>query len=154
MRGPFLSGAGIVGAIGFLLLATTESVAARYLGVFLAVNIFCAVALLLAWTANLHATESGRAGGYTILATVGQCGPLLGTNIFPSSEAPLYRKGMWISFAFCLLVSALGGILSLILIRENRKMEKSELELPLDSEALGVAHAEDTPAQSKFRQIY
>jgi hypothetical protein len=36
------------------------------------------VALLLAWVSNIHATESRRAGGYTVLATVGQCGPLLG----------------------------------------------------------------------------
>jgi hypothetical protein len=46
------------------------------------VEIFASVALLLAWVSNIHATESRRAGGYTVLATVGQCGPLLGESCF------------------------------------------------------------------------
>ncbi|KFZ19455.1 hypothetical protein V501_00657 [Pseudogymnoascus sp. VKM F-4519 (FW-2642)] len=126
MRGPFCAGAACVAAVGFILLATTKSTPPRYFGVFLAVNIFVSVAMLLTWTSNLHASQSKRAGGYVILATVGQCGPLLGTNIFPKSEGPYYRKGMWISCAFCLLVALLATSLSLILIRKNRKMDKEE----------------------------
>ena len=126
MRGPFCGGAALVAAIGFIIQATTTSVATRYFGVFLSINIFCSVALLLAWTANIHATESKRAGGYTILATIGQCGPLLGTNVFPANEGPYFRKGMWISCAFCLLVFVLSAALSLLLMRENRRMEREE----------------------------
>lgn len=141
MRGPFCGGAALVAAIGFILQATTTSVASRYAGVFLAVNIFASVALVLAWTANLHATESKRAGGYSILSTVGQCGPLLGTNVFPASEKPYYRKGMWISCAFCLLVASLSFALSLILVRENRKMERDGMVASPDNEVV------DAPAQ-------
>jgi hypothetical protein len=32
----------------------------------------------LAWTANIHASDSKRSGGYVILGFIGQCGPLLG----------------------------------------------------------------------------
>ena len=127
MRGPFICGAALIAAVGFILLATTESAAARYTGVFLAVLIFVCVSLLLCWVANIHASESKRTAGYIVLSTIGQCGPLLGTNVFPSNEAPYYRKGMWISAAFCLLVSFLSISLSLWLIKENRDMERAGL---------------------------
>jgi hypothetical protein len=47
-----------------------------------------------------------------------------GTNVFPASEGPLYRKGMWISAAMCLMVAFLSGVLSCWLIWENRKMDR------------------------------
>lgn len=78
MRGPFCATAALIGAIGFIINGSTSTTGPRYFSVFLSVQIFASVALLLAWTANIHATESKRAGGYTVLATIGQCGPLLG----------------------------------------------------------------------------
>ena len=81
MRGPFIVFAALVAAVGFIIQATATGVGARYFGVFLAVQVFCCVALTLAWVSNIHSTESKRAGGMVILATLGQCGPLLGTNV-------------------------------------------------------------------------
>lgn len=81
MRGPFAIFASLVAAIGFIIQATAKGTAARYIGVFLAVQVFCCVAITLAWVSNIHSTESKRAGGMVILATIGQCGPLLGTNV-------------------------------------------------------------------------
>lgn len=127
MRAPFTIFASLVAAIGFIIQATSSSAVARYVGVFLAVQVFCCVALTLAWVSNIHSTESKRAGGMTILATIGQCGPLLGTNVFPESEKPLYRKGMWISASFCLLIAACSTLLMLILMRENKQMERDGL---------------------------
>jgi len=153
MRGPFCAAAATVAAIGFILLATTDSVGTRYFGVFLAINIFCCVALTLSWTANIHSTESKRAGGMTILATMGQCGPLLGTNVFPASDKPYFRTGMWISASFCLLVACCSGLLSWLLIRENRKMERAG-EIPRKNEA--PEHGIDNGEVSvpKFRYIW
>lgn len=150
LRGPFCGLSGLIGAIGFIIQATTTSTGPRYFAAFLSVQIFASVALLLSWTSNIHATESRRAGGFTVLYTIGQCGTLLGklaqpllqepwntriantdtkagTNVFPASEAPYYRKGMWISAAFCLLVFFLSICLSLWLIRENRKIERERV---------------------------
>ena len=153
VRGPFSVAAALVAAVGFILQATTEAVATRYFGVFLSINIFACVALTLAWTANLHASESKRAGGYSILATIGQCGPLLGTNVFPASEKPYYRKGMWISCAFCLLVAFLSLTLSLVLMRENRRMESAGLIQAPESE-VSDAPAHDGMAKRKAKYIY
>lgn len=128
MRGPFVCFFSIVAAIGFLLLATTEAAAPRYLGVYLAITIFISVAILIPWVSNTHNTESKRAGGFAIFATFGQAGPLVGTNIFPSREAPYYRKGSWVSFAFCLLVAVGSAIFSFLLYRENRRLDKAQLD--------------------------
>lgn len=78
--------------------------------------------------------------------TIGQCGPLLGkyftcgkcdrrmlttmagTNVFPSSEKPYYRKGMWISAAMCLMVAVTAIILSGWIIWENRKLDREGVQ--------------------------
>jgi peptidoglycan/LPS O-acetylase OafA/YrhL len=78
MRGPFVALAASLAAIGFIINATTTTAAPRYFSTFLSVLIFASVALLLAWTANIHASDSKRSGGYVILGFIGQCGPLLG----------------------------------------------------------------------------
>jgi hypothetical protein len=78
---------------------------------------------LLPWIANSHETESTRAGGWGIAATLGQCGPLLGTNIFPAKDGPYYHMGSWISCAFCLFVAFLSLAYMLLLSRENRKLD-------------------------------
>lgn len=139
VRGPFTGGIAAIASIGFILQATVTDGPVRYFATFLSVQIFCAVALTLAWTANIHATESKRAGAYAMLATIGQCGPLLGTNVFPASEGPFYHKGMWISAAFCAFVSLLSLLLSGILIRENRALARAEEE-----------HCDEKPVRHEF----
>lgn len=63
----------------------------------------------------------------------------LGTNVFPTSEEPYYRKGMWISAAFCLLVAVLSVVLSLILYHDNKKMEKEGVPEVEEFEQTSVA---------------
>lgn len=124
VRGPLVSGFGLVSAIGFLLLATTTGAAPRYIGVFLAINIFVCVSLLLAWVTNMHANESKRSGGWAIFQTLGQFGPLLGTNVFPADEAPYFVKGSWVSFACSMVVCVVSAGLSCALWRENKRLDK------------------------------
>lgn len=157
MRGPFILLCSWIAGIGFILQATTSTAVPRYVGTFLAVQIFVCVPLTLAWVANIHQTESKRAGGNVILATVGQCGPLLGVNLFPTSEAPRFHKGLWVSAAMCLFVGCLAVLLSTILIFENRKMEREGLiprkgkegERPVQ---LGIAGAE--AQMQRYRYIW
>jgi MFS family permease len=124
MRGCFVYGFAFIAAIGFLIMAVTTKTAVRYFAIFLCVLIFVSVAIILAWVANNSATDSKRAGGLWILQTIGQCGPLLGTNVFPAGDAPYYRKGMWICCAFCFLVAVLGASLSYLLWRENQRRDR------------------------------
>ncbi|PGH11312.1 hypothetical protein AJ79_04928 [Helicocarpus griseus UAMH5409] len=123
LRGPFVAASGLIAAVGYICLATSTTVAVRYFGLFLAVQIFVSVAVILTWVGNTHATDSKRAGALALLATGGQCGPVLGTNIFPVSDGPFYRKGMWISCAMCLMVAVLAGVQMGVLWRDNRRRE-------------------------------
>lgn len=124
LRGPFIAGWGLLASIGYILLATTTKVAVRYFGFYLAPLCFVSIALSLAWVANMHATDSKRAGGLTVLATIGQCGAVLAANIFPLEDAPYYRKGMWISFTGCMLTFICGTAQTLLLRWENKKRDR------------------------------
>ena len=151
MRGPFCAFTGLISGIGFIINATTTTTGPRYFSIFLSVLIFASVALLLAWVANIHATESRRAGGYTVLATLGQCGPLLGTNVFPAGDAPLYRKGLWVSGAFCLLVCVCSVILSFWLHWENKKMDREGVAEVQEFEETSIAR--ESGRHEKHRYI-
>lgn len=134
IRGPFISFFGLVAAVGFVLLATQRDPAARYAGVYLAILIFVCVSLMMSWVSNMHSTESKRTGGWAVFQTLGQCGPLLGTNVFPTSEKPYYTKGSYISMAFCLLVCVVSAGLSFSLWRENKKLDRIFNENPDDDQ--------------------
>ena len=123
-RGYFIAANAFIAGVGFLLMALTTGVAIRYFAIFLCSLIFVSVAIILAWVTNNSATDSKRAGGLWILTTVGQCGPILGTSVFPTDEGPYYRKGMWICCGFCFFVFVLAMTLSLLLRRENRRRDR------------------------------
>jgi predicted MFS family arabinose efflux permease len=122
-RGFFVAANAFIAAIGFLIMAVTTKTAVRYFSLFLCVLIFVSVAIILAWVTNNSGTDSKRAGGLWILSTVGQCGPILGTRVFPANGGPYYRKGMWICCGFCFFVFGLATTLSLLLRRENKRRD-------------------------------
>ncbi|RGP71255.1 hypothetical protein FLONG3_7205 [Fusarium longipes] len=123
LRGPFVAAAAMVSTVGYCLLGVSSGVAARYVGVFLSVQIFVSISILLPWVSSVHNTESKRAGGWAIFATLGQFGPLVGTNIFPKNQGPYYHKGAWISCGFTSLVIVLSISYSLLLGWENKKID-------------------------------
>ena len=59
-----------------------------------------------------------------ILNTVGQCGPLLGTNIFPTTNSPRYVKGQTVCAAFMFFNAFLALSLRLLLSWENKKLDQ------------------------------
>ncbi|GJN73727.1 hypothetical protein PCL_02722 [Purpureocillium lilacinum] len=124
IRGPFIIGAAVSAAVGYAVLATTSSVAPRYFGLFLATQMFVCIAIILAWVSNTHATDSRRAVALAILATGGQCGPMVGTNIFPVKDKPFYRRGMWVSCACSLIVAVAAALQMMVLWQSNRKLER------------------------------
>ena len=122
MRGPFCALSALLSAIGFILLGTTDTIGPRYLGCFMAVLIFVTTSIVLVWNSNSNSTGSSKAGGLWIMMTIGQCGPLLGSNVFPDSDAPYYRRGSWICCAVLSAVAA--SLLSFLLWRENKRRDR------------------------------
>lgn len=66
-------------------------------------------------------SESGRGMGVALMNIIGQCGPLVGTSVFPEEEGPWYVKGMSVCAGFMAVVGILAGVLRWVLQRENRK---------------------------------
>jgi hypothetical protein len=54
---------------------------------------------------------------------LGQCGPLLGTHIYPAAEAPHYFKGFWISFGACTIASTMALVQVAWLTYQNKKLD-------------------------------
>lgn len=87
-----------VGITGYFMLATIEDNHTRYAGVWLIVlGLFTFIPLCYSWLVTNSAGESKRGIALVIFGTIGQCSPLLGTRLFPETEKPYYRKGMYVS---------------------------------------------------------
>jgi hypothetical protein len=59
-----------------------------------------------------------------LLNVIGQCGPFLGTNIFPDADSPRYIKGQSICAAFMFFTTFLALGLRTLLVWENRRLDK------------------------------
>ncbi|KAJ4423186.1 hypothetical protein N0V82_002180 [Gnomoniopsis sp. IMI 355080] len=100
-RGLIIAALSLVGCLGYVLLATCKPVVVRYIGVFLAAaGVFPAIANILSWQLLNQRSDTKRGTGIAIMNIVGQCGPLLGTRVFPARTAPYYVEGMSICAAF------------------------------------------------------
>ena len=120
----------MLGGIGYVLLATCRAVAVRYLGIFLAAaGIFPAISNIFPWVLNNQGTDTKRGVGFALLQLVGQCGPILGTRLYPASEGPLFIKGQWICAAVMFFCALLAVSLRTYLAWENRQLEKKENEM-------------------------
>ncbi|KAJ5375125.1 Major facilitator superfamily domain general substrate transporter [Penicillium concentricum] len=124
-RGLMIAALSMVGGVGYILCATCTSVGVRYFGVFLAAcGVFPSIANILPWVLNNQGSDTRRGGGIILLNLVGQCGPFLGTNIFPDQQAPRYIKGMAICAAFMFFTTLLALCLRVLLVWENRRLDK------------------------------
>ncbi|KAH0270582.1 MFS general substrate transporter, partial [Aureobasidium melanogenum] len=78
-----------------------------------------AVTTVIVWTVNNQQSEEGRGSNVALLNVIGQLGPLLGTRLYPESDAPSYKKGHALCAGFMGLVALLATILRLLLVRAN-----------------------------------
>ncbi|KAI9840715.1 MAG: hypothetical protein M1837_001338 [Sclerophora amabilis] len=115
----------LVGGVGYIVLATVDGVYPRYAGVFLAAaGIFPAISNILAWVLNNQGSDTRRGTGIVILNILGQCGPLLGTRLYPKSAQPRFVKGHYVCAAFMFFNALLAISLRSLLVYENKKRER------------------------------
>ncbi|KAK6224685.1 major facilitator superfamily transporter [Colletotrichum tabaci] len=94
----------------------------RYLAVYpAAVGFFNVVTLTVAWSINNQASESRQGGGFALMQIIGQCGPLVGTRLYPDRDAPFYAPGMQACACAMLAVAVLAVFLRYYLVYLNRK---------------------------------
>ena len=113
----------LVGAIGYIVLATVDTIGVRYFAIFLAAaGVFSTIPNILAWTINNQGSDSRRGASLVLLNMVGQCGPVLGTRLYPSTEKPRYIKGMSVCAAFMFFAAILSLALRALLVWENKRL--------------------------------
>jgi hypothetical protein len=118
-------GMALLGGAGYIMLAAASTTAARYAGVYLtAMGVFPAIANILPWVLNNQGSDERRGAGVVIMNLVGQCGPLLGTRVYPRTQRPNYVKGHSICAAFMLFVAILAVGLRTLLVLENKKLDE------------------------------
>jgi cyanate permease len=123
-RSPFIMLMAGLACSGYLLILLAGLIGlpdwVRYLGVYPATaGFFTCVTLIITWTLNNQESDSKKGTGVAMLQYFGQCGPLLGTRLYPKEEGPLYLKGMAVCAAFMALVGFLALCLRWRLKREN-----------------------------------
>jgi len=151
-RGIFLCFCAGVSAIGYLILCVVETVGVKYFAIFLvAGGLYPCIGLVLSWVANNNGNDSKRSAGFILMNCIGQCGPLLGTHIFPASEGPFYKKGFWISFGACTIASALAIVQVFWLMYLNRKLEAQYG--PIHEETAEEEIGDELDTNENFRYI-
>ena len=141
-RGLMLIVLTIIGGIGYTILAAAKSVGARYFGVFMAAaGIFPAIANILPWVLNNQGSDTRRGAGIVVLNLIGQCGPLLGTRLYPSKEGPFYVKGQAVCAAFMFFTTLLVITLRTLLAWENKKLDRKHGTVAQQKQAMHEAEA-------------
>ncbi|THV83819.1 MFS general substrate transporter [Aureobasidium pullulans] len=114
----------LLAMVGYMLLALAPkmhlSTTAQYLCTFpITAGFFSAVTTVIVWTVNNQQSEEGRGSNVALLNIIGQLGPLVGTRLYPDSDAPSYTRGHAICAGFMALVALLATVLRVVLTRAN-----------------------------------
>ncbi|KAF8322171.1 MFS general substrate transporter [Clavulina sp. PMI_390] len=123
-RGLFVAVFSVVGGTGYLVLATRLNHWVRYGATFL-VAIGC-FTVPTSWLSNNQIRDSRRGGSFALFAVIGQCGPILGTHLYPSNEGPRYVKGMYIGAGLLFFNVITATALSLYFAHLNARMDNAQ----------------------------
>lgn len=120
----------LLATFGYAMMAIAgsqhASAAWRYLGVFPAtVGFFSAVTIIISWNINNQDSDSKKGTSMAMLNVIGQLGPLVGVQLYPSRDGPYYVKGMAICAGFMGAVAVLAVCLWSLLAAKNRQVVSS-----------------------------
>ncbi|KAL5355720.1 putative MFS transporter [Aspergillus floccosus] len=154
-RSPYLIAHALISSLAYLTIALTgkyhthlpESVhrLIRYLSVYPATfGFFSAITLIMTWSMDNRVAKEGKGTSIAILNIIGQCGPLLGTKLYPHSDGPYYVRGMGTCAFFMVLVAALAVVLRFLFQRANRISQQmgDEIEMVFRGAAGGEEREE------------
>ncbi|KAK9478229.1 major facilitator superfamily domain-containing protein [Lipomyces japonicus] len=126
-RSEFIVFHASISAAGYFILAVSRNTLTRYLAIFfVASGFYSVVACIIVWTVNNQSSESSKGTGMVLLNTIGQCGPLIGTRLYPDTDAPYYQRGMFICSVAMFTVAILAILLRRHLAKLNSQSVKEE----------------------------
>jgi len=124
-RGILMSGAAFFGGIGYLLLLTVSDNHVRYFATFcILTSAYSITGLSMPWFAHNLGSESKTAAGIPMYTTVGQCGSILGSHLFPTTDGPRYIRGFAVACALEFLAAVCGVVLTVYYRLENRRRDR------------------------------
>ncbi|KAL4946337.1 hypothetical protein BDV06DRAFT_208809 [Aspergillus oleicola] len=137
MRSPYLITHSLISCTAYSTIAligtfhssipTSLSTTICYLCVYPATaGFFSAITLIITWSMDNRVANEGKGASVAILNFIGQCGPLLGTRLYPASDGPLYVRGMSVCAGFMGLVAVLAVALRVLLRRANERRLNGE----------------------------
>ncbi|RXK35094.1 hypothetical protein M231_07646 [Tremella mesenterica] len=106
IRGYFIAIANLIGAVGYIVIAFAGPTGARYFATYITViGVYVGQPLMFSWCAANASSDSKRAVSLVIFLMTGQCGSILGSNVY--NDPPRYHKGNGVCagglFADCVL---------------------------------------------------
>ncbi|KZT51833.1 MFS general substrate transporter [Calocera cornea HHB12733] len=124
-RGIPMVFASLWGGIGYLLLLVSTSVGVRYFATFLITSsTYTVIGLSIAWFPYNMGSESKRAAGIPVFQSIGQCGSICGSNIFPTADAPRYFKGFGLSCGFSFATALVAAAMTVFFRYENARRDR------------------------------
>ncbi|KAH7925455.1 MFS general substrate transporter [Leucogyrophana mollusca] len=125
-RGIATAGACFVGAIGYLLLLVVpNNVHVRYFAVFcICSGTYTAIGVIIAWYAHNLGSETKKATGIPMFMAIGQCGSILGSHIYPTTDGPRYIRGFAISCGLEAFATICALVLWISYKRDNARRDK------------------------------
>jgi MFS family permease len=138
-RGYIIVFHAFLSALGYTLMALSGSLGLspwwRYAGVYPAcVGFFSVITIIITWTINNQESESKQGTGFAMMQLIGQCGPIVGTRLYPESDAPLYVRGSGGCAGAMVLVAVLAAGLRWYLGRLNKRREREYAALGQEEE--------------------
>ena len=130
-RSPYLITHAIISSASYLAIAATgyfhdhlspeTHTFIRYICVYPAISgFFSAITLIITWSMDNRIEKEGKGASIAILNIIGQCGPLVGTRLYPESDGPWYIRGMAVCSFFMIVVAVLALVLRVLFQRANR----------------------------------
>lgn len=116
------------------------SIVVRYVAVYgAAMGLFSSVVLIITWNLNNQASRKEKGLAMMVMNVVGQCGPLIGVNLFPRGDGPQYVGGMLVSGLFMSGVVVLAALLRWKLARMNRSLQGGKAKGAYEMVPLGLS---------------
>jgi len=125
-RGPFVAAASIIGGIGYVLLITVSTnVHVKYFATFcITSGTYSIIGVTIAWFTHNLGSETKKATGIPMFMAIGQCGSVLGSHLYPSTEGPRYIKGFAVTCSLEFLAAICAVILTISYHLDNQKRDK------------------------------
>lgn len=117
-------------AAGFIIAATTTSIAPRYLSMMLMLSgIYPGFVVALGWVSNTVTRPSAkRAAALALITAIGNSSSIYVSYMFQSQMGPRYVLTMSICTAAVALAIASATLLRVVLVKLNRKAEQEMLD--------------------------